>query len=926
MKNLRSGHPLAALALAVAMGLSGCGGQNDEKLLESARGYVEAKDYSAAMIQLRVILQKTPESPMGRYLLGRSLLATGQPVAAAVELRKALELAAPAEQVAPELARAMLASGEQSKLLQQFGDMRLKSADTQADLDTTLAAAYAIQGHKEKAYELSNRALQAKPGYSSALILQARLKASDGDNAAATQLLDKVLAQEPGNERAGVLLAELKWHFGRDAAGAVESLRKVLAAQPSSVPARVALIGVLTASDRKDESRTELAELIKVAPKHPDAIFLQSQAAFQDGKLDVARGMAETLLKVAPESVKVLSLAGAIELRARNFAPAITYLSKAVANDPSNVMCRQLLAQTYLRMGRAAKAAETLDPVVDSKSADGVSLALAAEANLQDGNGARADELFKRAAQASPNDPKVRTAVALAQFSKGDTNSAMAALEAIAVDDKSPRADMALVSARLRANDATGAMKAIDAMQLKMPDQPLPQLLRGRLLLATRDVAGARTAFEAALAKDQNYFPAISGLASLDLATGRADLSRKRLEDYLLRDATNFHAHMALAELAARTGSPPAEVTKFLQAAVKAGPTQPEPRLALVEQFLRVGDLKSALTSAQEAVAALPSNVDALNSLGVAQLASGNSQQAVSTFSKVTAASPKSAGALVRLADAHMLGKDVASARRVLLKASELDPTSVAVNRALAAVALQQGKPDEARDIARKLQKLRPKQPDGFVLEGDLERQRRSWQGALTAYKAAFDLNPVTDLAIRVHQAQREAGLRPEADRFAADWQKQHAADVGFRYYLGDVAMAAGDFAGAEKHYRAVLETQPRNALALNNVAWLLVKQGKPGAVPMAEEANSLMPNRAPMLDTLAGALAAENNIKRAIEVQQQAVSLNREDQNLRLQLARLFVKAGEKAQARAELEDLARLGDKFQAHREVADLLQTLR
>jgi len=123
-----------------------------------------------------------------------------------------------------------------------------------------------------------------------------------------------------------------------------------------------------------------------------------------------------------------------------------------------------------------------------------------------------------------------------------------------------------------------------------------------------------------------------------------------------------------------------------------------------------------------------------------------------------------------------------------------------------------------------------------------------------------------------------------------------------------------------------VLDVQPRNALALNNVAWLMAKQGKPGAVPLAEQANQLLPNRPQLMDTLATALSAEGDVKRALDVQKRAVQMDRNDPHLRLNLARLYLKSGEKPEARAELEDLSRLGDRFRAQSEVTELLKLAR
>ncbi len=919
--------PLVATVVAASLLiLHGCGGESDDKLTASAKGYVDAKDFRAATIQLKVLLQRNPDSAMGRFLMGKTLLETGDAGAALVELRKASELATPEVQVLPEIARAMILAGEHAKVALQYAETQLKEPQAQADLSTSVAVSFGILGNLEKAREHSDRALRAVPRYPQAMVLQARLKAAEGDLDGTLVLLNEVLAKDPGNERAGVMKGELQWQAKQDPEGALTTLRQVLAASPKAVGARVALVGVLSAQDKIAEVKTQLVELQKVAPNHPDTLFIEAQLAFQGGNFTLARDITARILKAMPDSVRVLALAGAAEYRLNSFLQADNHLSRALKLQPTNLMVRQLLAQTHLRAGQATKAIEALLPAIEGANADGASLALAGEAYLQQGDNNRADDAFKRAAKSGSSDPKVRTTLALVQYARGDTTHAMSELEAISAGDKGPRADLALISARLRSNDTAGALKAVDALQAKMADRPLPDLLRGRILAFKQDLAGAAAAYEAALKKDANYFPAISSLASIDVAAGRGEVARKRLEGAIATDATNHHAFMALAEVQARSGGTPAEVAKTLAAAVKASPNQQAPHLALVEQYLRMGDTQAALVAAQDANAALPNESNLLGALGRALLASGDSQQAVSTFTKLASLNPRSAQVQIRLADAFMLGKDPANARRALLKAIELEPENVGGRRALAAVALSQGRASEALEIARTLQKSRPKDFNGFVLEGDIHRQQRQWQASTVAYRTAFGLSRTTEQAVRYHQALFEAGQRADADRLAADWQKEQPEDVAFRYYLGDTALARGDLPNAETLYRTVLQAQPRNALALNNVAWLMARQGKPGAVKVAEEANQLMPNRPAMLDTLALAFASENNVKRAIEVQRQAIALDRNDPSLRLNLAKYYLRSGEKPQARAELEDLARLGDKFAAQREVTELLQSAR
>jgi Flp pilus assembly protein TadD len=133
------------------------------------------------------------------------------------------------------------------------------------------------------------------------------------------------------------------------------------------------------------------------------------------------------------------------------------------------------------------------------------------------------------------------------------------------------------------------------------------------------------------------------------------------------------------------------------------------------------------------------------------------------------------------------------------------------------------------------------------------------------------------------------------------------------------------DFPTAEARYRKVIELQPNNALALNNVAWLLVQQSKPGAVEFAEKANLLLPGRPPLMDTLATALAADKQLPRALELQKQAVERAPDDGSLRMNLAKLYLQADQKGMARAELERIERLGRRYPNQDEVGKMLKKL-
>ena len=914
-----------ALFIGIVASLAGCDDSSEAKLVASGTALLAKKDYAGAVIQFKNALEKNPRSAAARLALGRALLEAGDPVTAQIELRKAQEEQAPDDQVVPEIARALLATGDHARLIAQYRDLNLESAGAIADLKTSLATAHAAQGDLGQARQVAASALQAQPGNAPATVLLARLDAAEGDIASALQQLDGVLAREAGHADAGLVKSQILLQLKNEPDAALAALREVLAVHPQSVAARAAALDILILQNRRSEARADFEQLKETAPRHPETSFLQARLAFEDKDYKASREITQRLLVATPDHVRVLLLAAASEFATQNYMLAQSLLSRALKNAPDLLIARHLLAQAYLRDALPEKAIEVLQPAIEGPKADATSLGLAGQAYLQTGDHKRSESAFQRALKAAPGDARVRTSLAIVQLARGDTGAAIPALEAIAKAEGSTQADLALLSARWRQNDLKGALASIDALAKKLPDQAYPLSLRGRVQGQLGDMAGAAVSFEQALLKQPDHFPAVDGLAAIDLHAGKPEEARKRFQALLKVDPKNFRAQLALAELETRLGAPEAVVVAQLKEAVRIDPSQRVTHTALIERLLASGDVQGALAAAQDATAALPNDLVVMDALGRAQMASGGAQQAVSTFKKLAALEPKKVQPQLRLADAHLAGEDKESAARALRQVLEIEPGNLMALRGQALLAVMNGRPQEGIAIARSIQRGHPKDVVGYALEGEIQATLKNWGPAAAAYAAALQRGKSTDFAIRQHHCLSAGGKRPEADRLAAEWRRSNPRDAVFLYYLGDAAAAAENWAAAETHYRDVVALQPRHAAAVNNIAWLMVKQGKPGAVQMAEQANALLPERATLLDTLALALEADNQLPRAAATQKRAVALDPKDALLRLRLAKLYLKQGDKSGAREVLEALTKLNDGSAARAEAAALLKTL-
>ncbi len=928
MNTRNSKHTLrqaTASALLAALLLVGCGGDNPAALVSSAKELLQKHDHKAAAIQLKNALQKDPQLGEARFLLAKALLEGGDPTGAEVELRKAQEVNYPPEQVTPLLARTLLMLGQAEKVTNELAKVQLTTAEAKADLLTSVGQAYLMQDKPKEAEAAYAASLAAQPGYAPALIGDARLKASGGDLPGALALLERGLQDSPLLYDAWQLKGDLLAAQG-DAAGAMAAYRKAVEIKPDFLSAHAAIIRLLLAENKLDEAGTQLAAMKQIAANHPQTHYLTAMLAYQKKDYVAARDAILLMLRAVPENPLGLQLAGLIEYEAQAYAQAETYLLKALPRTPELGIARRVLIASYLRNAQPGKALGVLEPVLDKIDKDSNMLALAGQVFLQNGQVDKAGTYFAKAAALDPKNAGKRTSLAMVSLAKGDTEGAFRDLEQVAAGDTGHRADLALIAAHLQRREFDQALKSIAALEKKQPDNPLTHNLRGTALLGKRDVAGARKSFERAMALNAAYFPAAANLANLDLAEKKPEEARKRFEAVLAKDPKNVQALLALAELRLKAGGTSEEVAALISKGVTANPADPAPRLALIGLYLSKKEVKSALAAAQDAVAALPERPEILDAAGRAQQAAQDYNQALATYAKLAAIKPDSPLPYLRMAEVDVAAKNKPAALEHLQKALKIKADSLDAQRGIIALELDAGRSKEALAMAREVQKQRPKEAIGYIFEGDAQASQKNWADALVAYRTGLrETGGASELAVKLHTALLASGSSAEADKFGETWLKEHAKDARFRLYLAEVSGARKDYAGAARQYRILLEVQPDNPTVLNNLAWVSGQMKDPKAIEYAEKANRLSPNQPALMDTLAVLLVDKGDHARGLELFQKALELAPQATQIRFNYARALIKAGQKSEARKQLDELAKLGDKFPGQAAVAELMKQL-
>lgn len=164
-----------------------------------------------------------------------------------------------------------------------------------------------------------------------------------------------------------------------------------------------------------------------------------------------------------------------------------------------------------------------------------------------------------------------------------------------------------------------------NVLVIQQSDNPLGHNLKGGVLLAREDRAGARGSFQKALSLDPAYVSAMENLAQLDMAEKKPEQARHRFEAALAGDPKNARLMTSLSKLAAAIGKQ-AEALRYLERAHQENPEALTPAILLSNAYLKVGEKQKALL--KKAAELAPKVTEISYHLGAVQAKSGDKKAA----------------------------------------------------------------------------------------------------------------------------------------------------------------------------------------------------------------------------------------------------------------------------------------------------------
>lgn len=911
-----------ASALLLLGALGGCeNNATSESLTVDAKRFVAEGDTKAAVIQLKNALVKNPSDVEARLTLGNLYNKMGDPQSAEKELRKAASLGAPPDKTMAGIATALIAQNEFKKLLDETAQA---TAGAGPDLLSLRGDAHLALGQHEDAAAAYKSALVAQPEHPKAVIGLARLSIVKNDVEEAAAAAARLVASNPNNAEAWTFHGSILRGQGKKEE-ALAAFDKALALDAGQRSARLEKAFLQIEMRRFDAARKELAVAGAAMPGNLMVTYANALLAFSEGKHAAARELLQKILKVAPSHMPSLLLAGATELNLGASKQAELYLQQYVASNPRNDHGRKLLVGALLKLGRTEEALAVLEPALKDKDPDQQFLGLAGEAYIQARDFDNATKYFEMASAKAPKTADFRTSLAMAKLGKGDAADAVQELElSTKLDPSSRKAAFLLATTELRLKHYDKALAAVETLEAKTPNDPMVHNLKGGIYLYQFDMPKAKASLEKALALEPTYFPAASNLARMYMHQKNPAAAKKQLLSFLEKDKDNVEAMTLLAQFAALDGKE-AEIAPWLERAHAVKPDAVQPTMRLADYYLKSGQKDKALTVTRKFLAIDPTNLQMLDLMGASQLANGDSSGAIDTYSKLASSLPKSALPRLRLAAAYLAMKNEKAAVENLNQAISIDPTSVDAHIMRADLLTRKGLWDEAMKSSTMLQKKHPRNPVGFLLEGEVLAAQGKTGPALQRYEQALAIQASTPIMLKVHAASVRAGKAKEADVRLAKWEAERPGDVELLRYSAERELANKQFPAAIRKLETIVTKQPNDAAALNNLAWAYQQVKDARALKTAEQAHALAGNSPAVLDTLGWILAERGDSRKAVPLLRKASSLAPAASSIKFHLASALNRSGDKVAAKKELETLLASGKDFPESKEAQSMLAAM-
>lgn len=870
--------------------VGGCG--NDDQMsqeeveylshMDQARFFQEQGELKASTQEARNAMDLQPDQFEPYLLVINNLITAGDGKTAERridELVKRIDRGNPKHRghlnrMALARARARLIQGNWEGVIEALNALRDANQGQKLKARRLTGDAHRQAGKATAARNAYEKVLKADPGAVMAHLGLSRLAWQQGNTAEARDHLEAAKEQNAKDAEVWLWRARIAHQEGRYEAAAeaytqaLEGIGRYDVMTRRKYETIAELIEVLRENGNASQAFVYEEMLANSAPGTVRSGMNAAREAYGEGNLETAAGHLEEVLAQVPNHDQAGILLGIIRFQQGRMDDAEPLLAEYADKAESGELTK-MLAAARIQLQRPEQARRMLEELDPEGNDPGV-VALIGIAALSSGEPQLGRGLIEQSLAMAPDNSDLRVRFARYLAAQGEDGAAREQLETAierTPEAQQPRAFLARLLAENANHEA--ASDTVNQWLEDQPDSVSARNLAGDVAQLRGEPAAARERYRQAINMDES--PASHhALGALEARAGNADPALEHLRRAVELAPDNSGYVQDLVAVAANHNAQDA-ARAFLARVADDSESATAPHRYLLEAALNRGDDERAA----ELVTALENRLND----------SGQSASMV-------------AGAYLAAArNAERQGNDDrtrALVRQGRQRYSEHESLALFEAR----LQFEADRASDARDILRSIKTQHPDSPRPFLLEAEYIADQGRYDQAVDLYQLARDKSDSPQIVLRQVRALREGERERRAIEVLEEATERFPKTSRLHLDLAMLQQDEDNQKAARKAYERTLELAPENAVALNNLAWLIHEDDPERALELAAKAYNNNPDAASIVDTYGWILFRNGNVEQSIEVLESAHELAPDAIEIREHLAAAHREAGNEARA----------------------------
>ncbi|MDX2180112.1 MAG: tetratricopeptide repeat protein [Bryobacteraceae bacterium] len=652
------------------------------------------------------------------------------------------------------------------------------------------------------------------------------------------------------------------------------------------------------------DAPAKLAELFLAAytsnPKHP-AEFLKE-----------VEDNAKKILTRNPKSYDGLRLRGYVNLAKKDLDGAVADFRAANEAKPNQPDLTLVLCQTLVAKNEAAEAEKIARAEIERERGYAPLYDLLYALYARGNRIPEAEEILKLKSSNNPRNPVFILQLAGHYIATKNPAAMQQQIERITSNSKDFPTGRLLVGDfffRIRQLDKAMEQYRTGLASAKDSDKPLYRKREVEVLVAQGKVTEANALVAELLKANPKDDDALAIRGALALRSGSREQIQQAINDLqsvVSRSPENPVLRFNLARALLAKGELDQARVQLLEA-IKLRADFVPPRLALAQIYVTKGDFPNAQATANEILQYDPNNVAgkllrSSSLIGLKQYVEARQELNALLDTNPALADAQFQLGMVNYGEGKL--KDAEAAFRKLYQTTPNDPRGLLGT--VESLVSQKDFPKAMEMLNAEIKKA-PERQDLRLALANTAYRAKNFDMAIEEYKKLIEKNPKEiNLMIRLGEAYR---LKGDPRAAISIVQKAEAMAPPNNpvptLTLAMLLETVGEMDKSKPHYEKVLQIEPDNAMALNNLAYIMAEQGTnlDQALTMVQKAKQKLPNNPEVADTLGWIYIKKNLADSAIGIFTDLVRTNPERSTFHYHLAMAYFQKGDKPKAKQILQ-----------------------